>query len=323
MPSVPVRVSTAGSMKFSFGGSGYSEPSARNRRNGGGSLLSWFGARPSWRCKVSSRCSLMLRFTIHAAGLVHRGQQRAVCGGESADAQLRASHDAVNGARDIGVAKVQLRGLDRRLAGGHRGDVGLVLGGRGVQFLLADRIDLRQRLGTAQVTLRLLQRGLVLRQRGARLGERLDVGLRVDHEQQFARLHALALARNLLLEDAPHPRADFHGVDRLGLRDVVLGEGCWCMRHGHDADLRRRWRRGLLGRAGEQYRGGRRPPGLPATDHTRGCLSAALRSVLFFLSQFRYGRIAARWPRHLRPARDTTDPRFPCPARNPQLGARS
>ena len=46
-----MRVSTAGSMKFSFGGYAYSEPSTRNSRKGGAVGLFWFSARPNWRCR--------------------------------------------------------------------------------------------------------------------------------------------------------------------------------------------------------------------------------------------------------------------------------
>jgi len=96
---------------------------------------------------------------------------------------------------------------------------------------------------------------LALRQRRLRLGQRRDVGLLVDDEQQRADFQALALDRQLLFQHAADARPYFDGVDRLGLGDVVLRDRGRLRRHGNRGDVCRRRRGRALLAAGHQHQG--------------------------------------------------------------------
>ncbi len=95
-----------------------------------------------------------------------------------------------------------------------------------------------------------------MRQRRFRLGQRGDIGLLVDDEQQRADSHALAFNGGLLFEHATDAGSYFDGVDCLGLCDVVREDGGGLRRHGNGGDRYARRVGGALFAAGREHQRG-------------------------------------------------------------------
>ncbi len=148
----------------------------------------------------------------------------------------------------LGVAEVELRGLDIR---GRRVDLRLrrLGGGDGVVVLLpADRLLLHQRLEPRGLGAGVGEARLGVRQCAFRILERLLVLRRVDRVEELPLLHVGALGVVALLEDALDARSDFHRPVGGDIADVFAYDRHRGRADGDHADLGRRRRplRGLL-----------------------------------------------------------------------------
>ncbi len=188
---------------------------------------------------------------------------------------------------DGAVAEVQPRCRDRRIvAGDHRGqavDHRLL----GIDLLVRGETALRQRRVPRQVALRVVEVRLVLGSLRQHRVERRLKRSRIDHREDVAFLHLLALGDRHLHQRAVDPAAHLHGVERLHRaqageiqRHILTKAACDGDRDGSRCALRARLlRRGSVGQTeGEADTGGQH-------KRKRECqLQARMRGAIVLVS---------------------------------------
>ena len=178
-------------------------------------------------------------------------------------AQARPAADRRN---DMGVADIELGGLDQRLIGGDRrlvlGDQRHLVG----DLLLGDRILFGELLIAGEVALRLGEQGLVLGQLALRLRQRRLIGTRIDLGDEIALLDGLPLGKADVLQRSRDLCADGHGLERRDRPERIDGERHFANNDRRDANGL--WR--LRGTAGGFLRLGRRGGALVLVPGIRG-----------------------------------------------------
>lgn len=152
--------------------------------------------------------------------------------GREAQVELRRRHIGTRG------AQVCLRGADR-------GELGLI-------FLARDRFGLEQHVGAGEFGLRVGHRRLRLGDLRTRLRQRGLIGARIDREESFALLHALAVVEEDSLDRSRNARTQFDVLDRLEPAYVFIPIGDVALQRYSDTDLRHRRRRRCLLRTGSK-----------------------------------------------------------------------
>ncbi|MDT4842860.1 hypothetical protein FQZ97_767750 [compost metagenome] len=178
---------------------------------------------------------------VQRVDLLHHGQLGGVAlADQCAFGDQRAADAARDGRGDIGVALVDLGGLQQRAVGGHVG-VGRLGGGHGRRvFLLAHGVGFDQRLVAVGQCLGLHGVGFGAGQGGLGVLRGGHQRCRVDAEQQLAGLHVAAFAELALEQDARRAGAHlgdargFEAAGQLGHEAHVGGLD------RHHADFRRR-----------------------------------------------------------------------------------
>ena len=142
------------------------------------------------------------------------GQGTAARAHEIADGVVGEADLAADRRHDVGVAEIDLRLAQRRLALLHVGGGIVLLGLALVDRRLRDVLAPHQRIGALVLDLGVGERGLGRGEIGLRLiGLGLELRL-LDGEQQVARLDVLALREIALLEEALDASAQLDLVDR-------------------------------------------------------------------------------------------------------------
>ena len=144
-----------------------------------------------------------------------RHQRRLALPDQRALGHQRAADAPGDRRSDRGVAEVQARGLQVGLGRAGRRLGAAQVGGGGIEVLLADRLDLHQRLVATHPRLRLEQHRAVPRQLTLGARHRSLQRCRIDLEQQVASLDVGALLEALPHDDAGHPRAHLGDTHRF------------------------------------------------------------------------------------------------------------
>ncbi len=140
----------------------------------------------------------------------------------------------------LGVAQVDRGFLELRL---HRANLtlrDLLLGGRLVKLLLADRAGFDGPLKAVGGHLGLRQLRFRLHQAGFRLIHRRHVGRLLDHEEKLVLLDRLAVLEQHLLEKAGNPRDQFGRAECGGIAGEIESLGDIALFGRGDRNLRRR-----------------------------------------------------------------------------------
>ncbi|MCY1419692.1 hypothetical protein D9M71_352850 [compost metagenome] len=159
---------------------------------------------------------------------------------EVAHLGLGQADQAALGRVDAGVAQLDLRQLDLGVGRIHVAFRRLVVGHRGIQIQLADRVHRGQRTDAIQIRFGLDQAGARLRQHRPGLGELGLERLRVDGVEQRALVDEGAFLEMDAIEKAVDPGAYGHVGGADGLADqiqrnahVTRGDGDeWHLQHG-------------------------------------------------------------------------------------------
>ena len=165
--------------------------------------------------------------------MIHRREQTAVlsrchqaalgAGDASGDARDRSGHPRI-GQVELGLAQIRLGGLERRVRQLLRRD-------RVIEFLLADRLLVGERLEARGFAPRLLLASALLRHLRIRLGEGDLVGDGIDLEERAAFAHEIPLVVEALEKDSRNACAHLDFLGALHLADGLENDGHALRRH--------------------------------------------------------------------------------------------